>query len=250
MSFNLNATHKSQSIARRLSVLFDCRPLSISRELPTLPVSPYNDTCLQQVPIALNTDRLLAIVDFFAVGIWSASESTLGIMIASLPAAYQMFKRRVHHPSPLPPSSAETVANTSAEGCCGGHHHHHHPIPTPTSRLRRRHSISIDISTVPGKAYDDSMISPRSFGPAPSIDDGDTIELASPIRSQFPGSGSEAHHQCSCGRPWPRQGQPRPGEYLGLSERFMASQDVSVTIRNPSGEGTTTMSPEKARYYI
>lgn len=192
-------------------------------------------------------------VTFYAVGIWSASESTVGIMIASLPAAYQMFKCHRQQPSrpQSPPGAAPATGGAAGRcaGCCDGDHNGRNLMiktsSTPGRGLRRRHSISIDTSTA-GKCSADSTISPRSFMTATVGDDSDTIELASPTRA----AAQINHHlpcspECACGRAW-----PKPGEYLGMSERCMASQDVSVRIPNSSGEGTTTLSPEKARYYI
>lgn len=172
-------------------------------------------------------------------------------MIACLPAAYQMFKSR--HQQGVRPQSPSNTHNTSTASrgdtgttlrtsgtCCGADHHHTLPTSRGLGRIRRRHSMSGETMTA-GKSYDDSLMSPRSFMTTTHVDDSDTIELASPTRMRMLPDSPE----CSCGRP-----RPRPGEYLGVSERFMANQDVSVTISNPSGQGTTTLSPEKARYYI
>lgn len=186
-------------------------------------------------------------------------------MIVCLPAAYQMFKHRhqQHASRSQTPSSGLNTANGDGSGCgsCQQHHHHHLNENLAKSKAfdggggggkmtRRRHSISIDTTTAGGgsKSWDDSstIASPRNFlssssgGGGAAATDSDTIELSPTRPNMLPDE-----HQCVCGR-----AKLRPGEYLGLSERYMASQDVSVTITNPSGEGTTTLSPEKARYYI
>lgn len=249
----VNVADSENLLAQRLSASFDCKVLSISPRPKTLQVRPNSHTSswgfgtLCTINVDSVTNDCSPTVDFFGVGIWSASESTIGIMIASLPAAYQMFKRRrQHEPGPQSSTATNTAAGGfgggSCAGCCQDHHSKNHMPTTNHSTprgLRRRHSISIDTTTA-GKCSDDSIISPRSFL-APSVDDSDAIELTSPLKSKT----LLGHPECACGRAW-----PKPGEYLGVSERYMANQDVSVTITNASGEGTRTLSPEKARYYI
>lgn len=198
-------------------------------------------------------DGFCDIVSFFSVGVWSASESTIGIMIVCLPAAYRLFKRG-HQQSPLPQAPGNPYGNcppsgggfgtaSATQACCEREHHCTARATTPgcQGRTRRRHSMSVD-TRIAGKLLDDSIISPRSFVTSPTADDSDAIELASPTRARmFPDSS-----ECTCGRPG-----LRPGEYLGVSERYiLTNQDVSVTISDPSGEGTTVLSPDKARYYI